>query len=129
MIEDQVLGCRWLLGGRDPRHGVDCFGVVLWLCQQWGHSLPDLSSLVPSSGDASGLLRPPQGWQIVQLGQEQRGSVVWLRRDALSEIVDSVGWVDQPGSIVTAIPQAGVRRLSLRRGMRERVHEIWRAPC
>lgn len=78
-----LLGIRWLEGGRCATEGLDCYGLVRVAAARLGHDLPDWPTLVARqalqrlSGAALEL-----GWTEVRPTQARRGDLVVFRHGA-----------------------------------------------
>jgi len=40
-IAEKYIGCPFVDGGRDPKTGLDCYGLVRVVCKDIGYDLPD----------------------------------------------------------------------------------------
>lgn len=135
---ERILGVPFAWHGRDPRAGMDCHGVAVWLARQWGLEALELADLVAAVADVAGRdiravrpleLRLPRGWQIVPQGTERRGDWVWMRPAPEAHFVEHLEVVEDPGLSVTSLIGTGVCRVSWDAHWRARVHEIWRPAC
>ena len=131
---DLILGAPWREHGRD-RDGFDCYGVALWLGKIWATPLPDVSELVAELWsrrvtDAREFGGLPEGWQAIEIRAARQGDVVWMRNEMdANGLVDHLEIVEEPGYSITAVRNHGVVRRRWTRAWRDRVHEVWRAPC
>lgn len=45
---DDLLGVKYVHNGRDPKIGLDCYGLAIEVSKRFGHELPDMESFFSS---------------------------------------------------------------------------------
>lgn len=121
MDAQQLLGTRFVLGGRKVGAGIDCFGVVIELARTRGVEWPDPWRQLEEDWKA-GRVAPgsgfPPGW--AEVSDRPRDDDVVLMGDDLS----GFGYV-LDGYVWTASPRAGVHRLPIDRAAAA-IRQTWR---
>jgi cell wall-associated NlpC family hydrolase len=51
MKYEDLLGIRYVEGGRDPEVGLDCWGLCLEVCRRAGLTLPDFQGSIQETAD------------------------------------------------------------------------------
>jgi cell wall-associated NlpC family hydrolase len=95
------IGIPFAEGGRDPAHGLDCWGLVAAASRGlYGIDLPSYAGCYATPLDYDELRRLIDGeksaWQPVAIGQERAGDVALLRvrgRPVHVGLVTAKGWM------------------------------------
>lgn len=79
----RLLDVPYVLGGRDPATGLDCYGLMVTLYRlRWGIALPHYAldgSRAGSGAAAQGIAKEAQSWLPIAAGQELPGDAIVMR--------------------------------------------------
>lgn len=127
----ELIGIPFLRGGRDPRVGVDCLGLVLLRCQQvglpWCDPWLQIEAAWRRGERAPGTLMPPE-WRQLAADEPDRDNDIWFLGPPGN--IEHVAIVAAGHLLTTeenpehpAAPSSRLRRLEERRRL---LRERWR---
>lgn len=124
---DDLIGVPWIEGGRDPKQGLDCLGVVLEVLERMG--LPAFDPWAAWQGAWRRGWRNiaeaiPDGWERLERGTGLLpGDVVIVEQDGVpTHVVIVIG----DRRVVSAMKRQGVVLLP-QRWAEQHMHSAWRA--
>lgn len=112
-VED-LVGVAYAEGGRAPRTGLDCWGVVIEACRRLGLAIPDpfigqtdySVSKAQAKGYSVGIFTDMTRWRPLQYHEQTRGSVIAFRNP--HGYVDHAGVVLDTTRFLHALRDSGV---------------------